>query len=298
MRFSFWISTQPTWSEILDLAVHAEATGWDGLWVADHFMPNDDNALDQPMHECFSLLAALAPVVPRVRLGSLVAGNTYRHPAVLANQAATIDHIADGRLVLGIGAGWQQNEHDRYGIPLGTVTERIDWFEEACQVILALRDQTRADVPGDHYQLTDAPMEPKPVGPMPLLIGSSGQRRMAAIVAKYADEWNTWSTPALWAEKRVGYDRALAEIDRDPASLLRSTQAVVFLGDDGLATAEDFAAIRPAIGGTSQQLIDTIGQWAEAGLDELIIPSFTLGTGAAAKEAIDQVITEVAPAFR
>jgi alkanesulfonate monooxygenase SsuD/methylene tetrahydromethanopterin reductase-like flavin-dependent oxidoreductase (luciferase family) len=298
MRFSFWISTQHTWDETLDLAVHAEATGWDGLWVADHFMPNDDTALDQPMHEALGLLGALAAAVPRVRLGSLVLGNTYRHPAVVAKTAATIDQISGGRFVLGVGAGWQQNEHERYGIALGGVKERIDWFEEACEVMVSLRDNPRTTVAGERYQLTDAPMEPKATGPLPLLIGASGQQRMARIVARYADEWNTWSTPSLWKEKRVGFDRALDEAGRDRAGLYRSTQALVFLGPDGAKTADDFAAIRPAIGGTSDQLVATIGEWAEAGLDELIIPSFTLGIGAQANEAIDQLIEEVAPAFR
>jgi alkanesulfonate monooxygenase SsuD/methylene tetrahydromethanopterin reductase-like flavin-dependent oxidoreductase (luciferase family) len=298
MRFSFWISTDKPWAEILDLATHAESTGWDGLWLADHFMPNDDNALDQPMGECFSLLAGLAAAVPRVRLGSLVAGNTYRHPAVLAKQAASIDDISDGRFVLGVGAGWQENEHARYGIALGSISERIAWFEEACQVFVGLRDQDRTTVAGERYQLADAPLVPKPTGPMPLLIGSSGQHKMAAIVARYADEWNTWSTPSLWLEKRAGYDRALAEIGRDPSSLRRSTQALVLLGPDGKAKAEELAAIRPAIGGTSEQLIETIGQWAEAGLDELIVPSFTLGDIERTKDSIDQILIEVAPAFR
>ena len=165
-------------------------------------------------------------------------------------------------------------------------------------MIAGLRAEARTTVAGSHYQLEEAPLEPKPTGPMPLLIGASGQKRMARIVAKYADEWNTWSTPELWLEKRVGFDQALDAAGRDRASLYRSTQALVFLGDDGKATADDFAKVRPAIGVTSQQLIDTIGQWADAGLDELIVPSFTLGEGARAKEAIDQIITEVAPAFR
>ena len=298
MRFSFWISTQLPWDDTLALASHAEATGWDGLWVADHFMPNDDSALDQPMHEALGLLAALAATVPRVRLGSLVLGNTYRHPAVVAKTAATIDQISGGRLVLGVGAGWQENEHARYGIPLGTVKERLDWFEEACEVMVSLRDQARTTVAGSRYQLDDAPLEPKPAGPLPLLIGASGQQRMAAIVAKHADEWNTWSTPELWREKRKGFDRALDEAGRDRDDLVRSTQALVFLGADGRKTAEDFAPVRPAIGGTSEQLVETVGAWADAGLDELIVPSFTLGPGSRATDAIDQLITEVAPAFR
>ncbi|QYG94858.1 LLM class flavin-dependent oxidoreductase [Iamia sp. SCSIO 61187] len=298
MRFSHWISTAHPTDEVLTRGRHAEATGWDGLWVADHFMANQDGPSDEPMHECFSLLAALAATVPRVRLGSLVAGNTYRHPAVLAKQATTIDHISGGRMVLGIGAGWQVNEHEAYGIPLGTVKERLAWFEEACQVITGLRDQARITVAGDRYQLTDAPLSPKPVGPLPLLVGSSGQTVMARIVATHAQEWNTWSTPEQWVEKRAGYDRALEEAGRDPATLHRSTQALVLVGPDGAAKAEELRAVRPAIGGTAEQLVDTIGRWAEAGLDELIVPDFTLGPLDRATDALDLLITEVAPAFR
>ena len=158
MRTSLWISSEHPWSDILRLARHAEETGWDGIWIADHFMPSDDASLDAPMQECFSVLAALAATVPRVRIGSLVAGNTYRHPAVLAKQAATIDDVSGGRMVLGLGAGWQQNEHDRYGIDLGTVAERIAWFEEACTVIRSLRDEARTSFEGQRYRLEGAPL--------------------------------------------------------------------------------------------------------------------------------------------
>src|ERR1044072_9397033 len=132
MRFSHWISTAHPWDEVLDRGRHAEATGWDGLYLADHFMTNKEGPSDAPMHECFSLLAALAAPVPRVRLGSLVAGNTYRHPAVLAKQAVTIDEISGGRLVLGIGAGWQENEHVAYGLEFSDVKGRLDRLQEAC----------------------------------------------------------------------------------------------------------------------------------------------------------------------
>ncbi len=298
MLFSLWISSAHPAEEILDRGRHAEATGWDGLYVADHFMPNQEGPSDAPMHECFALLAALAAVVPRVRLGSLVAGNTYRHPAVLVKQAATIDHISGGRMVLGLGAGWQVNESEAYGIPLGTVRERLAWFEEACQVVTGLRDQARTTLAGDRYQLTDAPLGPKPVGPLPLLIGSSGQTVMPRIVATYAQEWNTWSTPELWLERRRGYDRALDAAGRDPATLHTSTQALVLLGPDGADRAAELNKIRPTIGGTAEQLVDTIGRWAEAGLDELIVPDFTLGGRAQALETLDQLVEQVVPAFR
>ena len=297
MRFSLWTSTEPAWPDLLARARAAEAAGLDGVWVADHFMPNDE-ARSAPMLECFSVLAALAAAVPRVRLGSLVAGNTYRHPAVLANAAATIDQVSGGRFVLGMGAGWQQNEHDAYGIDLGSITERIDRFAEACEVVTSLRDQARTTFEGGHYRLTDAPMEPKPTGRLPLLLGSSGPTRMAALVARWADEWNTWGTPELFAEKGAHVTRALQEAGRDPASLARSTQALVFLGPDGADTAEKFAAIRPAIGGTPAQLVEAVGRYAEVGVDELIFPDFTFGGQTQALETIDQLAREVVDVFR
>jgi alkanesulfonate monooxygenase SsuD/methylene tetrahydromethanopterin reductase-like flavin-dependent oxidoreductase (luciferase family) len=298
MRFSFWISAQHPWDDVVALADHAAATGWEGVWIADHFMPNDDGALDQPMHECFALLAALAARVPEVRLGSLVAGNTYRHPAVLAKAATTIDHISGGRFVLGLGAGWQENEHERYGIDLGTRGERLAWFEEACTVVRSLRDEARTSHEGARYQLREAPAEPKPIGRLPLLIGASGEAKMPAVVARHADEWNHWSTPASFAHKRAIYDRALEAHGRELDSLHRSTQALVLLGPDGARQAEELRAIRPAIGGAPAQLVDEVGRWAEAGLDELIVPSFTLGGVESTIEALDVLRSEVLAAFR
>ncbi len=297
VRFSLWTSTETPWPDLLERALAAEAAGYDGVWAADHFMPNGDD-VDAPLLECFSVLAGLAVSVPRVRLGSLVAGNTYRHPAVLANQAASIDRMSGGRFVLGIGAGWQENEHEAYGIELGSVTERIDRFEEACEVVASLRERARTTFEGDHYRLVDAPMEPKPQGPMPLLIGSSGPRRMPRIVARWADEWNSWGTPATFATKAAHIDRALHESGRDPASLQRSTQALLFLGADGAARAEQLQAVRPSIGGTSEQLVEVVAAYEAAGVDELIVPDFTLGGQAQALEAIDQFAREVAAVAR
>lgn len=300
MLFSVWISAAAPWDDSLAVARHAESTGWDGLWVADHFMDNGDGPNDAPVHEAFALLAGLAAAVPRVRIGSLVAGNTYRHPAVLAKTATTIDHISGGRMVLGIGAGWQVNEHAAYGIPLGTVRERMAWFEEACEVITSLRDNPRTTVPDGRYGVTDAPLEPKPVGSLPLLIGASGQNVMARLVAEHAQEWNTWSTPALWAQKRQGFERALEKADRDPATLHRSSQALLFLGPDGAEKAE-LALGRgapAAIGGTIARITDVIGEFAAAGLDEFIVPYRTLGPVEQMNDALDQLMAEVVPHFR
>src|SRR5215469_16617891 len=184
MRFSIWPTAAQPWNNIIELATHCEQTGWDGVYCADHFMPNSQGSepLDGDTLECWSVLAALAGLVPRVQLGSLVSSVTYRHPAVLANIAAAIDQISDGRLTLGVGAGWQLNEHAAYGIELGTVRERLDRFEEAVQILRSLLDQPRTTFPGRYFQIRDAPAQPGPVQDrLPLLIGGGGERRTMRI---------------------------------------------------------------------------------------------------------------------
>ncbi len=298
MQFSVWPGTQQPWSDILEVARHAELAGWDRLYVADHFMSNDA-AADGPMLECWGVVSSLAAAVPRVGIGTLVCGNTYRHPAVLANQAATADVISGGRVVLGLGAGWQVNEHDKYGIPLFDLKTRMDRFEEACQVVLALRDTERATFEGEHYQIADAPMTPEPVGPLPLLIGGGGEKRTMRIAAQYADEWNVWSEPDLFAHK-MGVLRAHCDgLGRDPSSIHTSTQALLFLSDD-----EEFLAKMRGrdIGaktmiGTPAELTDIVGAYRDAGVDELIVPDFNLGAGHQRAEILDRFKTEVAVHF-
>ncbi len=188
MRFGLFTSMgAQTWSGVLDLWRHIEATGWDIGCVTDHFMPNTKER-EGAMLESWSTLSALAALVPRVRVGTIVLGNTYRHPAVVAKMAAQVDIISGGRLLLGLGAGWQQNEHEAYGIPFGTMRERLERLDEACQVMKALWSQRRSDFKGRYYQLADAPLDPKPVQtPHPeLMIGGGGERVTLRIVAKHA----------------------------------------------------------------------------------------------------------------
>ena len=162
MRFGFWPSPWLPFDEMVELCTHAEATGWDGLWLADHFMSAGANT-EMPFPEAWITLAALAARVPRVRVGTMVTGNTYRHPAVLAKMAATLDHISGGRVVLGLGSGWQENEHRQYGIEFDTIPGRLRRLDEACQVIKALYTEKTSNFSGRYYQLTDATLEPKPV---------------------------------------------------------------------------------------------------------------------------------------
>ena len=295
MQFSLWPGTQQEWADILDVARHAELSGWDRLYVADHFMSNDDPAAG-PMLECWSTVTALAAAVPRIGIGTLVCGNTYRHPAVLANQAAAADIVSGGRVVLGLGAGWQQNEHDKYGIPLPPVKERMDRFEEACRIVRSLRDEDRTTFTGEHYQLVDAPMNPKPVGPLPLLVGGGGEKRTLRIAAQHAEEWNVWSSPEVFRHKREVLERHCDEVGRDPAQIRTSTQALLFLSDDEERNADlrgrDLG--RATLIGTPAELVETVASYRDAGVDELIVPDFTLGTGERRRETLDRFKEEVA----
>jgi len=300
MRFSFWTSNALPWDEILAGASHAAATGWDGVWFADHFMPYtaDDTG---PMHESWTVVAALAASVPDVRIGPLVSGNTYRHPAVLAKMATTVDHISGGRCVLGLGAGWQENEHTAYGIELPEVAERLDRLEEACQVIRGLLDNDHTDFNGKHYRLEQAPLSPKPVrGAMPLMIGGGGERRTLRIVAAYADEWNVWGDPEIMTHKNAVLDRHCAQVGRDPAAIQRSAVALLMMSDDEayLARARQRDTGRPTVVGTPTQVAETVAAYRDAGVDELIVPDFTLGPMQRKIETMDRFIGEVAPAFR
>src|SRR4051794_27652136 len=198
MQFSVWPSPQRPWADVIDIVEHCDRAGWYGAWFADHFMPNDPagEPQDGPTLECWSVMAALAARTQSVRIGSLVSGNLYRHPAVVANMAATIDHISDGRFVLGVGAGWQVNEHAAYGIDLLSVRDRLDHFEDACVVLTSLLRERRTTFASAAYQLQDAPCDPKPIqSPLPLLVGGKGERRTMKIAARHADEWNAWTTP-------------------------------------------------------------------------------------------------------
>ena len=301
MRFSIWPSTQQPWSDILEVTRYAESTGWDGAYVADHFMGSGDAAggPNTPTHEGTALLAALAAATERLRLGSLVFGISYRHPAVLAKWAASVDHVSDGRLLLGIGAGWQENEHAQYGLDLSTLRGRLERFEEACEVLVGLLRHDVTNVRGTHYAVTDAIAAPKPVQqPLPLLIGCKGDR-MLGIAARYADVWNAWGRADTIADRMAVLDGRCAAIGRDPASIERSCQALWFITDD-VARADELIARSPmaAIAGPPERLADAVAAWREAGVDEVIVPDFTLGQGRERLDRMDVILNEVAAPFR
>lgn len=290
----FWPNLQQPWADVRDVVDHAERSGWDGVYLADHFMGDGGGfgPVEMPTLEATAALAALAATTDRLRLGSLVFGNTYRHPAVLANWAATTDQISRGRLVLGIGAGWQENEHCHYGIRLPPPGERVRRFAEACEVLVGLLRQPTTSLEGTHYHLDEAVCEPKPFqDPLPLLIGAKGDR-MLDVVANWADIWNMWGLPETIAERATALERATDRIGRDPASIERSCQALVFVTDDRARAAElvDLVAPRAAVGGPPERFAEVVAGWVDAGVDEVVVPDFTLGRGSERRERMDLLL--------
>ena len=302
MRFSVWPNPERPWAEVLDIVVGCDRAGWHGAYVADHFMPNDPDGHPLPgaVLESWALVAALAARVDRLRVGTLVAGNLYRHPAVVANAAVTVDHVSGGRFVLGLGAGWQVNEHAAYGIDLPDVPTRLDKFEEACEVITSLLYNPTTTFNGRHYQLTAAPCEPKPVrGRLPLLVGGRGERRTMRVAARFADEWNSWATTDVFRHKSAVLDHHCESIGRDPATIARSTQALLYMSTDEtwLKRHRDRDSPRPRLIGTPAEVADQVGEYQQAGVDELILPDWTLGPASRANDTLALFWNDVAVHF-
>jgi F420-dependent oxidoreductase-like protein len=303
MRFSVWPSPQRPWNDVREVVLHCDGTGWDGAYFADHFMPDEPEGApaDGPVLECWSVLSALAAGTEHLRLGSLVAGNLYRHPAVLANAAATIDHISGGRFIVGLGAGWQRNEHAAYGIDLLDVGPRLDRFDEACAVINGLLGQARTTFVGTSYQITDAPCDPKPVqSHLPLLIGGSGEKRTMGIVARHADEWNAWGTAEDFRRRTPLLAAHCDAVDRDPATIARSTQALVYLStnEEWLAPLRRDPSARARLLGTPAELVEQVAAYDAVGVDELIIPDWFMGSASRTVDTLDLFWNEVAVHFR
>jgi probable F420-dependent oxidoreductase len=289
VKFSLWPSNDRAPADLLDEARAAEDAGWHGFWLADHYMPNTGNSTPArgDIYECWGLLPAIAAVTARVRIGTLVSPTSVHHPAVLAKRAATIDRLSGGRMVLGLGAGWQVNEHHAYGIELEPPGKRVSRFEEAIQIVRSMLSQETTTFLGACYTVTGAPCDPKPVqATLPLLVGTRSPR-MLRITARYADEWNTWGTPEQASEFRSALQQACAETGRDPATIRTSANALVHLGQDAPPG-------RAVISGSAGQLAQQLGQYAEAGFDEFIVPDWNLGADKSLRaDNVARIKTEV-----
>lgn len=197
MRFgtAFWIN-RLDWPTLRDASLAVERAGWDGLWIDDHLLADEGDPTD-PKLEGWATLAALAVAVERVRLGLLVAANTFRPPGLTAKLATTIDHLSGGRSVLGLGGGWFGREHEAFGIDFGSgFGDRLDRLDEATGLVRRLLDGERVTHAGRFYEMRDAVCEPRPVQPrLPILIGGSGPTKTLRTTARYADLWNGYGNP-------------------------------------------------------------------------------------------------------
>lgn len=235
LRFGLFLSqANKSWQQTLDEFSMAEELGFDHAWLVDHLV-DTDGPPERGCHEAWTLLAAIAARTSRIRLGVLVSSNTFRHPALLLKEAVTVDHISGGRLILGLGTGWHEDEHRRYGIDLPAPAERVDRFEEAVQVVSMLMERERSTFAGRYYRLDDARLEPRPLQQprIPILIAAH-RPRMLRIAARYADQWDTFAAipgtategvAAELAERIAKLDDACRSYGRDPADIRRSTWA-------------------------------------------------------------------------
>ncbi|HZP46618.1 MAG TPA: LLM class F420-dependent oxidoreductase [Candidatus Binataceae bacterium] len=223
-RFGIQIPQQnTTWAEILSLWQEVDELGYDTAWTFDHFLP----IFSDPTGPCldgWTTLAALAMASKNVRIGTMVTGATYRHPAVLAKMATTVDIVSGGRLIFGIGAGWFELEHQEYGIPFHTVGRRLRRLDETLEIVRQLWSQERSNFTGKHFTLTDASFNPKPLQQPrpPILVGATGEEVALRIVAKHADMWNSFGTPEVFRTKIARLESHCRDLGRDPATIEKS----------------------------------------------------------------------------
>lgn len=245
IRFSIVCGQRAPWPELVARIREAEELGFDVFNVVDHFYGVHD--VMDPTHEAWTTLGGLAMASERIRLGVMVCGNTYRNPAFLLKQAITVDHISNGRVELGVGAGWLEREHEAYSFDFPSARERVDRFAEALEIWDLLQQNERTNYLGRHYQLIDAPFEPKAIQQprLPVLIGAS-LPRMLALTAKHADIWNARGTVE---EARAGnelLDESCHAIGRDPGQIMRSISNGLDLWNSVAAFESAVAAYREA----------------------------------------------------
>ena len=277
-----------SWPELRDLWQYADGAGYDSAWLWDHLMPLH-GSLDGDHLEPWTLIASLAALTQTVQLGHLVTANTLRHPALLAKMAATVDHVAEGRLVVGIGTGYFVEEHGRYGIPLPDKETRAAMLAESCQILKGMWSPGRLTFAGEHYRITDAPAEPKPVqgAGLPLLLGGAGERLLKN-AALYADMWNmpdgkggVW--PDRFREKHEQLQRNCEAIGRDPGEIEPTLMFRIIVDEDERAVQrawdsmkelrgwDEEQALRHCLAGTPERVVEGIREWERAGVRHLMV---------------------------
>jgi F420-dependent oxidoreductase-like protein len=288
------VSDADLFQRVSDMAVTAEASGFDSVWVMDHFyqLPMLGRP-DQPMFEAYALLSALAARTTKVRLGAMVGGVTYRNPAFLAKVVTSLDVISSGRAILGIGAAWFEQEHIGYGYDFGTFSDRFEKLEEALQIITSMFRNDTTTFAGQHYRTHEALNLPKPISPNgpPILIGGSGEKKTLRMVAQYADACNVFGQ-ADDVKRLMGVlDEHCERLGRDPKSITRTRLGSVVVGrsmDDAMGKVAEFMSARGItleslpddqraaltgmfmIGGPDE-IAEQVAAFTAAGLDGLVV---------------------------
>ena len=261
LRFGLCTDQNLPFTTLVERWQHFERLGFDSAWDCDHF--NQPSRPTGPYYEGWTLLAGLAARTERIRVGVLVSSNTFRHPALLAHEALTVDHISNGRLELGVGAGWFVPEHERFGIAFQAPGELVGRFREAVEIVdRLLRDDTTT-YQGRYYQVKDAYLRPPPIQrPRPPLTLGAHKPRMLRICAEYADAWNSFGTVAEMRERNQILDEQCAAVGRDPATIWRS-----FYGWASQMASQGI----PDPWSSVDAFADMVGEYGEAGVNEFII---------------------------
>ncbi|HEX6208374.1 MAG TPA: LLM class flavin-dependent oxidoreductase, partial [Actinomycetota bacterium] len=246
------VEREVRWPEYVAMARAAEEVGFDSLWVGDHLLYRDDGRPERGPWDAWTLLAGLAAVTERVRLGPLVACTAFRPPGVLARTAAAVHELSGGRLVLGLGAGWNEEEFRAFGIPFD---HRASRFEESFEIVRRLLAGERVTFRGRFHEAQDAVLLPRPTDRIPLMIGSTGMRVLAGALP-HVDIWNTWydwygNTPEGFARGNAEIDRAVERVGREPDAVERSACVLVVV-DEGAGERPAPEGVRPLTGGPEE----------------------------------------------
>lgn len=259
-----------SWPEYLVMARAAEEVGFDSVWVGDHVLYRGDGREERGPWDAWSLLAALAAGTERVRLGPLVACTAFAPPGLLARKAAAVQEVSGGRLVLGLGAGWNETEFRAFGIPFD---HRASRFGESFEIIRRLLAGERVTFEGRFERVYDAVLLPRPVAPLPLMIGSTGERVLRMALA-HADAWNVWydwygNTPEGFAKENIRVNQLVREAGREPSDVLRSATVFVTLEHGGRDRPHTHDV--PPLAGSPEMIASGLADLAAAGVDEAIL---------------------------
>jgi len=262
------VEREVRWAEYAELARAAEETGFDSIWLGDHLLYRGSERSERGPWDCWTLLAGLALVTRRVELGPLVACTAFREPGLLARAAAAVDELSGGRLRMAVGAGWNEDEYQAFGLPFD---HRVSRFEEAFEILRRLLAGERVTFDGRYHQVADAVLLPPPARRPPLMVGGDGPRLLAATVP-HVEAWNTWfnrfgNRPAALAPLNARIDEACERAGRDPATLTRSVCLLVEV-DGGRGERPPDPGSPPV---RSDDLVEALRELAEAGADEAIL---------------------------